>query len=148
MEELNQLLLTWVEKEYHHTPHSSLGTTPIEAWQKKNRQIRYRNQESMEKDFLHEADRKVRKDGTFSLGGICYEIDSTFAGQLLTLRYNPQKTGLLYAYLKDQFLQSCYPVDEVENQKTKRDSKPDQPFPESSGINFIDLLKKEKDQNV
>lgn len=148
LEELNRLVLLWVEKEYHHTAHSSLGTTPIEAWQKKSRQIRYREHDSLEKDFLHEAERKVRRDGTFSLRGICYEIDSSFTGQVLTLRYDPQKKGVLYAYLKGELLQNCYPVDEVENQKTPRDSKPDQPFPESSGINFIDLLKKEEEQDV
>lgn len=148
VEELNRLLLIWIEKEYHHTVHSSLGSTPIEAWQKKAREIRYPNSESIEKDFLHEADRKVKRDGTFSLRGICYEIDSTFAGQVLTIRYNPQKAGVVYAYLRKEFLQSCYLVNEVENQKTPRDLRPKQPFPESSGINFIDLLKNKEGQDV
>jgi transposase InsO family protein len=148
LENLNRLLLTWIEKEYHHTVHSSLQTTPIEAWQKKAREIRYPNFESIEKDFLHETERKVRRDGTFSLQGVCYEIDSTFAGEILTIRYDTQKMGLVYAYLKDQFLQNCYPVDEVENQKTPRHLNPKHPFPESSGINFIDLLKKQEDQDV
>lgn len=144
LEELNRLLLTWVEKEYHHTVHSSLRTTPIEAWQKKSREIRYPEPESLENDFLHEADRKVRRDGSFSLRGICYEIDSTFTGEVLTIRYTPQKMDLVYAYLKDEFLQNCYPVNEVENQKTPRHYQHKRPFPESSGINFVELLKKEE----
>jgi transposase InsO family protein len=98
LDELNRLFLTWIEKYYHHSLHSSLGKTPIEAWQEKARNIRYPDVESLDVDFLAEVERKVRKDGTFSLNGVYYEVDSIMAGETVTVRYNPFNRGKVYVY--------------------------------------------------
>lgn len=148
LEELNRLLLTWVESYYHREIHSSLGKSPIDAWQEKTGSIRYPDAESIEKDFLAEVIRKVRKDGTFSLGGTYYEVDSIMAGESVTIRYNPFNPGKVYVYYQGQMIQEAKPVNEIENQKTGRKKAPEIPKPPKSGMNFIDLLEKEGKENV
>lgn len=148
LEELNRLLLTWVESYYHHEVHSSLGKTPIEAWQEKAGNIRYPDTESMEKDFLAEAVRKVRKDGTFSLEGVFYEVGSIMAGEAVTVRYNPFNMGKAYVYYQGEIIQEAKPVNEIENQKSGRRKNLEIPKTAKSGINFIDLLGEEGKENV
>ena len=146
--ELNRLAQMWVEKDYHHNIHSSLGKSPLEAWQSKAQNINYPDIERLERDFLAEESRKVRKDGTFSLKGTCCEADTMLAGEKVTVRYNPFKRDRVFVYLKDQFMQEAKAADEIENSKAQRQPVPDLQKPVSSGINFLDLLQKEEKSDV
>lgn len=89
LEELNRLVLTWVEKDYHHEKHTTLKKTPLVAWTEKSQRIRYPDAEMLEKDFLAEDTRKVRRDGSIPLKGKYYDVDSLYAGEKVTVRYNP-----------------------------------------------------------
>lgn len=145
---LNRMFNVWIEKDYHHTIHSSLGCTPIEAWQKKSGDIRYPDAETMKKDFLYDQPRKIRKDGTFMLKGKYYDYDSTEHGKSFLIRYDPGDLQKVYVYDGKQFIQEVYPVNEVENQKTARKKVASTKKIEPSGISYIDLLEKEDDDNV
>lgn len=148
LEELNRLLLIWIEKDYHHTEHSSLGKSPIESWQEKHNNIRYPDAATLEYDFLAEVGRNIRKDGTIALRSIFFEVDSTLAGVTVVVRFNPFKLNKVYIYLQGKLIQEAMPVNEIENQKTTRKKFPPKTVQIKSGINFIDLLEKESEKNV
>lgn len=148
IEYLNQLFMTWVEQDYHHSKHTTLNCSPIEAWQKKAQHIRYLELESLEKDFLHEKTRKIRKDGTLSLKGIFYEVSSFYSCDSIIVRYDPFNMDKVFVYLTDGTVIEAYPVNEVENQKSSRKQIQKAASAPSSGINFIDLLEKEGKNNV
>lgn len=148
LERLNRLLLTWIENDYHHKEHSSLGTSPINAWMEKGINIRFPDPETIDRDFLAEEVRLIRKDGTLSLNGTFYEVDSIYAGKKMQVRHNPFKPGKAFVYLDGQLICEAWPVDEIENRKTPRRKAEPAPSPPYTGINYLDLLEKEDAKNV
>ena len=62
--DLNMRFRTWLESEYHRTPHRGLGgKTPLDAWLEKSRYIVHMEPSiDLEEAFLHEESRKVYKD--------------------------------------------------------------------------------------
>jgi transposase InsO family protein len=118
--ELNDLLSAWVEQEYHHNTHDSLQMSPIEAWFQKRGQIKTVDKKFMNINFLAETTRKVKNDGTISLNSKYYEIDSCYAGNWVTVRYDPFIPTKIYIYYKNNFLQEAFVVDEHENHSAFR----------------------------
>lgn len=91
LEALNRRLATWVEGEYHQTPHHGLdGETPLERWAQSAEEVRF-PEPGLDLDdlFLFEVRRKVNKDRTVSLAGILYEVEAALVGGKVTLRYDP-----------------------------------------------------------
>lgn len=149
LDELNGLLLRWVEKEYHHRNHSSLKATPIDAWQEKQTRIVYPTKQQLQQDFLAENTRKVRSDGTISFNSIYYEVDSTLAGQQVTVRFDPiEDNKKLLVYWQGKLLGEARPVNEVENRFAGRRKNSPAKQQVDSGINYIDLIQKEIDEDV
>jgi transposase InsO family protein len=148
LEELNRLLTTWIEEEYHRTTHTSLGKTPIEAWMEKSHDIRYPDGQTIGKDFMPEESRKVRRDGTVSLGGNLYEVDAALEGLWVTLRHDPFRKEKIYVYLDEEPLGEAYVVDEIENRKTPRRRLADRKDTTSSGIDYLSLLERRKKNDV
>ncbi|EIC19703.1 DDE-type integrase/transposase/recombinase [Thiorhodovibrio frisius] len=92
LEALNRRLATWVEGEYHLSPHRALeGLTPLERWAQSAEALRYPEPSLDLADvFLFEAQRKVQKDRTVSLNGVVYEVDALLVGETVTLRFDPE----------------------------------------------------------
>ena len=92
LEALNRSLRTWIEGEYHNSPHRGLeeGRTPLEQWALASAGVRYPDA-TMDLDdlFLFEVKRRVYKDRTVSLDGRVYEVDALLVGQNVILRYDP-----------------------------------------------------------
>lgn len=91
IETLNVRFHTWLESEYHRTPHRGLhGATPLEAWVDKARYIIPVDPGvDLKEVFLHECSRKVYKDSTITLDGVLYEVPPTLAGNRIIVRYDP-----------------------------------------------------------
>jgi hypothetical protein len=89
--DLNTRFRTWLESEYHRTPHRGLGgKTPLDAWLEKSRYIVHMDPSiDLEQAFLHEESRKVYKDSTLTLAGILYEVPSSLIGKRVKLFYDP-----------------------------------------------------------
>lgn len=150
LEELNDLLGRWVEQEYHHRSHASLEGTPLEAWQDKQGELSYPDPETLQRDFLAEDTRRVRNDGTIAFNSTYYEVDSTLAGESVTVRFDPTEDHPpLLVYWREECLGTTRPVDEEANQKAGRKAI-DEDVPDvSSGIDYLELLKqKEEEKNV
>ena len=92
LETLNQRVRTWVEAEYHMTPHRGLEgqRTPLDQWALTCGRVR-RPDPGVDLDdmFLFEATRRVSRARTVSLEGRIYEVEAGMNGAKVTLRYDP-----------------------------------------------------------
>lgn len=91
LEDLDMRFHTWLESEYHRSPHRGLsGKTPLEVWvEKAPAIIPVDPSVDYNRVFLHEASRKVHKDSTITLDGVLYELSSTLIGERISLFYDP-----------------------------------------------------------
>ncbi len=92
LDALNRRLWSYIEGEYHHTPHRGLhGNTPLDQWALSAEEVRYHDEAAVDLDdlFLFEARRRVINDRTVSLDGRLYEVDPLLVGCTVTLRYDP-----------------------------------------------------------
>jgi len=91
LEALNRRLWTWVEAEYHHSPHRALdGQTPLDRWAMCERPARLPDPTlDLDALFMFETKRRVQRDRTVSLSGTLFEVDAALVGQTVTLRYDP-----------------------------------------------------------
>jgi len=94
LESINRALWTYIETEYHRTPHRMLGEPPLDRWAQVGQKVRY-PEPGVDLDdlFLFESKRKVQKDRTVSLNGTVYEVDASLVGETVTLRYDPGNQG-------------------------------------------------------
>ena len=92
LDTLNRKLWSWVEGEYHRTPHRGLELlTPLDKWAQCGEKLRLAGPEiDFDELFLYEVQRKVMNDRTIRLNNCFYEVDAALVGQRVTVRYNPQ----------------------------------------------------------
>jgi transposase InsO family protein len=91
LEALNRRLWSWVEGEYHRSPHRGLeGHTPADRWAACSDEVRLPSGDLSEL-FLFEQKRRVQADRTVSLDSVAYEVDATLVGETVTLRYDPAR---------------------------------------------------------
>lgn len=90
--DLNTRFRSWLESEYHRSPHRGLGgKTPLDAWLEKSRYIQHMDPSiDLEEAFLHEQSRRVYKDSTVTLDGTLYEVSPNLIGKHVKLLYDPQ----------------------------------------------------------
>lgn len=123
LEQINRALWTYIEIEYHRSPHRILGETPLDRWAQCGQRVRY-PEPGVDLDdlFLFEDKRKVQKDRTISLNGMVYEIDASLVGETVMLRYNPADQGnIIEVCHNGQFFQEAKLVDSYANCFVKRD---------------------------
>ena len=89
--DLDQRFHTWLESEYHRSPHRGLkGATPLETWLAKCHLIVPLDPTvDLGEAFRHQATRKVYRDSTITLDGVLFELSSTLIGERVVLRYDP-----------------------------------------------------------
>jgi len=102
--DLNTRYHTWLESEYHRTPHRGLGgKTPLDAWlEKAHHIIRMDPTIDLDDIFKHEAKRMVYKDSTFTLHGVLYEVPSVLKNKKIKLRFNPFLPARLLEIIYDK----------------------------------------------
>ncbi len=91
LEDLEVRFHSWLEREYHRSPHRGLGgQTPLEAWVQKAASIIPADPSvNYDEVFLHEISRKVYNDCTITLDGILFEVPSPLKGERISLFYDP-----------------------------------------------------------
>jgi transposase InsO family protein len=121
--DLNARFHTWLECEYHRTPHSGLDSmTPLVAWLSRTQFIRHIDPSvDMDDVFCHEEHRRVSNDSTVSLDGNLFEVPSLLIGKNVKLRFDPHapvksigifENGVYYGEAK--------PLDLYANARAKR----------------------------
>lgn len=90
LNDLNQKFRIWLDEGYNNSPHSRLdGNTPVQAYSKDLRKVRFATPEECKDAFLWEDTRKVDKTGCFKLNGIEYEAGVEFISKKIDARYDP-----------------------------------------------------------
>ncbi len=89
--DLNARFHTWLETEYHRSPHRGLdGKTPLEAWLEKAHHIIHLDPTvDLDEIFKHEIRRRVYSDCTFTMDGVLYEVPVVLKGKNIKVRFNP-----------------------------------------------------------
>lgn len=87
--ELNQSFWAWLELIYHQAVHRETNQTPLERYQQNIQDIRSADHDQLVQAFRWRETRKVRKDGRIELQGNTYQVDASFIGRSLELRFDP-----------------------------------------------------------
>jgi putative transposase len=99
LDEINSLLWAWIDQLYHPTPHSALaGKTPLAVWQNYLQFITPLGTLAHQLDelFYHRIQRKVRKDGTISYAGQCFEVPYCLSQKTVIVVIEPHHQQALY----------------------------------------------------
>lgn len=145
LEELNERLWAWLDL-YHRTEHSSLGTTPLLRWQRDIEHIRQLPPTTdFRRLFFHRLDRVVRRDCTFQLHNRFYEAPPHLTGETIEARFDPLDSAVVEIYFQGKPEGIARLVDPVVNAQLPS-TKSSQAEPQPTGINFVDLLIKKKDE--
>ena len=87
---LNSLYRAWLDEGYQHKAHKGIGNmTPMQAFQRDEKRLRFVTPEECYDAFLHEETRSVDKTGCFPLGGLTFEAGMAFARKKIDVRFDP-----------------------------------------------------------
>jgi transposase InsO family protein len=127
LDALNRLFHAWIEGEYHVTAHSSLeGQTPLDRWLALSEGIRPVPRDiDLDRLFLEEVRRRVKKDGTFSLLGKVFEAGPAVIGVRILIRYTPFDLRRVLFVDQQGVEKAAFPVDLRGNRFVKRRSESD-----------------------
>jgi putative transposase len=147
LEDLNERLWAWIDNAYHRSEHSALSTTPLLRWQRDIEHIRpLPPSTDLRRLFFHRLDRVVRRDCTFLLHNRFYEAPAHLAGETIEARFDPLDPATVEIYFQGQPQGTARLVDPVVNAQRPSAKPSPAPAPEPTGINFVELLKKKKDE--
>jgi len=123
-DDLNLRFRTWLETEYHRTPHRGLKNhqTPLECWLEKAHHLKPMNPLiNLDTVFFHECYRKVAKDNTVTINTTLYEVPPILCGKKIVLRFNPHQSGhKVQAWYEGKDYGECRIVDSYANTRVKR----------------------------
>jgi len=120
--DLNIKFRTWLETEYHRTPHSGLGCSPLDAWLAKTDYIITLDPTiDLDHVFMHDAKRKVSNVNTFTLHGTLFEVPVPLPGCTIKLLYDPHFPVLVpQVYYEKKYQGNARVVDSYANTKVNR----------------------------
>ena len=127
LETLNRQFALWVENDYNALPHDALGMKPIDRFGIDLARVRFLPpSEHNDELFYAEADRKVKKDNTFSFRGRRYESPVDLRDKPIQLRYDRhrQDTAAVIIYSKGQRLGVAHLLDAVAHGLRRRKEQP------------------------
>jgi hypothetical protein len=94
LEQLNDFLFAWLEKEYHNAKHRSLGMTPFERWQQDEDKslIKLVTPEEIRHALMVEAERMVnKKTGLIQLNNRTYQTSRELAGKKVQVHWEANR---------------------------------------------------------
>jgi transposase InsO family protein len=146
LEQLNDRYWAWIENVYHRSEHSALNSTPLLRWQRDIQQVRQLPPATdLRRLFFYRLNRLVRRDCTFLLRNQYYEAPPHLTGQTVEVRFDPLDTAEVEIYFQGKPQGTARLVDPVINAglpPVKRAAAE----PEPTGINFVELLKRKKEE--
>jgi len=147
LDDLNSRLWAWIDNAYHRSPHSALDTTPLLRWQNDIEQVRQLPPPTdLRRLFFHRVDRLVRRDCTFLLQQRFYEAPPHLAGHTVEVRFDPLDPSQVEILFEGQPQGQARPVDPVVNAQLPPLPPPAATTkPESTGINYVELLNTKKE---
>jgi putative transposase len=143
MEDLNARLDAWIQTAYHRTPHGGLApnTTPLQRWQRDIERVRQLPAGSdVRRLFFFRLDRVVRRDSTFLLQKRFYEAPAHLAAQKVEVRFDPLDPSQADVFFAGVFQGAARLADPVANGLWISPKSEPAPAPQSTGINYVELL--------
>jgi putative transposase len=96
LEELNRKFRIWLDEGYNLKSHSSLkNMSPMQAYSKDSKKVRFATPEECADAFLWEDTRKVDNTGCIKLNGYEYEAGIEYIGKKVDVRYDPFDMSLV-----------------------------------------------------
>lgn len=135
LEDAKNSLNNFLYNNYINKKHSSTNQTPNERWHNEYKLVRYKNEEIVDKMFLHRINRKVRKDMTIKIENTYYEVPFKYVGLTIEIRYDPTDLENVYVFEGEEQKETCKKVDKISNSKIKR----------TNGIDYSKVLNDERD---
>lgn len=118
LDELNARLLHWLETVYHQTMHRGAGETPAKRFMAYAEVIRSAPpDDELDRLFLCQTERRVRKDATVSINGVFFELTPALRGQQVEVRYDPQCLTEVEIWHQNRFVQTARKLDRHANSK-------------------------------
>ena len=114
LNDLNERLNKYIIS-YNNTIHKSLNASPNDIYYTGTDNIKYIDENKLDKLFYHTATRKVSNVGTITIENRVYEIDYSYARKTLEFTYNPFDLTKVYIGDKEYHL-----LDSISNSKKKR----------------------------
>jgi putative transposase len=127
LEALNRQFTHWVENDYNAAPHDAIGMKPIDRFGIDLARLRFLPpSEHNDELFYAEADRKVKKDNTFSFAGRRYETPVDLRDKKIQIRYDRRRlnTTAVIIYYKGQRQGAARLLDAVANGLMRRKEQP------------------------
>lgn len=121
IDELNNAFSKWVA-EYNNTIHSSIKTTPNEAFNLGYKDIKWfdGDNDDLERAFMNRTIRKVANDSTIRIDKILYDAPMHYIGQRVEIRWFPGCHNNVWLVTKDNCLLELVPTNKEENSKAGR----------------------------
>lgn len=120
LEQLNDLFNIFVS-DYNQSLHTSIDSTPLQRWLQSPQIPRLLKEDIHSVDlFMLEIERKVKKDGTFSVNNILFETNYAYVGKKVRIRYNSQDISKVYVYSGKEFLGISFPLNRQGNNHVPR----------------------------
>lgn len=123
IEVLNRQFTDWVEKDYNSVEHDAIGMKPIDRFGIDLNRVRFlAPSEHSDEIFYAEADRKVKKDNTFSFRNRRYETPVDLRDKQIQLRFDRSRTddAPVVVYHKGQRMGPARLLDAVANGLLRR----------------------------
>jgi putative transposase len=122
LEALNREFTHWVENDYNAAPHDAIAMKPIDRFGIDLARLRFLPpSEHNDELFYAEADRKVKKDNTFSFAGRRYETPVDLRDKKIQLRYDRHRgAAAIIVYHKGERMGSARLLDAVANGLLRR----------------------------
>ena len=121
LEDLNELFALFVAEYNSQRVHSSIDSTPLQRWLQSPQIPRLLKEDIHSADlFMLEIERKVKKDGTFSVDKILFETNYAYVGKKVRIRYNSQDISKVYVYSDKEFLGVSFPLNRQGNNHVPR----------------------------
>ena len=122
--ELNERFSQWLEEDYHQRVHSSLqGQSPAGRFRDRSAHLRSAGGD-LDRLFLHESTRRVRRDATFSLNGRLWEVSASLRGEKVQLRYDPFTYERVEVYVRGIYCQQARSLNKNLNFKSSNNYEP------------------------
>lgn len=147
LEQLNDRYWAWIENVYHRSEHSALGSTPLLRWQRDIEQIRQLPPATdLRRLFFYRLNRLVRRDCTFLLHNQYYEAPPHLTGETIEVRFDPLDAAEVEIHFQGEPHGTARLVDPVLNAGLPPVKRPTAAEPEPTGINFVELLQRKKEE--
>jgi len=148
LDDLNNFFWAWLDLAYQKKKHSSTSVKPVNRFNNCTHPIRKIDIAVLNEIFLWQQQRIVDKACCFSLEGNTYEVEPILAGKKVTLKFDPYDLSVIQVWFEGKRYLDAKPLDLSKPRHPKVPLDQLTEVPPSSGLNYLELLKKSYDEEL